>query len=60
MALHLPRESMPTPAGYLIPSRRSRLEEPFVLPLNHGSKDTRAYPMSRRMPTLTSIDSWSL
>jgi DNA (cytosine-5)-methyltransferase 1 len=34
--------------------------EPFVMPLNHGSKDTRAYPMNRPMPTLTSTDAWTL
>jgi DNA (cytosine-5)-methyltransferase 1 len=34
--------------------------EPFVMPLNHGSKDTRAYPTSRPMPTLTSTDAWTL
>jgi DNA (cytosine-5)-methyltransferase 1 len=34
--------------------------EPFVMPLNHGALDTRAYPTSRPLPTLTSTDAWTL
>jgi len=30
------------------------------MPLNDGGNDTRAYPMSRPMPTIISTDAWSL
>ncbi|MDD2772744.1 MAG: DNA cytosine methyltransferase [Elusimicrobiales bacterium] len=34
--------------------------EPIIIPLNHGKKDSRAYPANRPFPTVTSTDSWSV
>ncbi len=35
------------------------LVEPFIMPVNHG-KDTRTHSLDDPMPTITSIDAWSL
>jgi DNA (cytosine-5)-methyltransferase 1 len=34
--------------------------EPFVMPVNHGSRDKRSYSGSEPMPTITSVDAWSM
>jgi DNA (cytosine-5)-methyltransferase 1 len=41
-------------------SRGIGLCEPFIMPLNHGKNDNRAYSMDRPLPTVTSTDAWSM
>jgi DNA (cytosine-5)-methyltransferase 1 len=36
------------------------LVEPFIMPVNHGKDDNRAYSMDNPMPTVTSVDAWAL
>ncbi len=36
------------------------LVEPFIMPVNHGKNDHRAYSMDAPMPTVTSVDAWAL
>lgn len=34
--------------------------QPFVTTVNHGKDETRTYPISKPMPTITSVDAWAL
>ncbi len=34
--------------------------EPFIVPVNHGKDDLRAYSMDKPLPTITSVDAWGL
>jgi len=36
------------------------LVEPFIMPVNHGKDDNRSYSLDNPMPTVTSVDAWSL
>jgi len=36
------------------------LVEPFIMPVNHGKGDHRSYSLDNPMPTVTSVDAWSL
>jgi DNA (cytosine-5)-methyltransferase 1 len=34
--------------------------QPFIMPLNHGAGDNRAYSIEQPMQTITSVDAWGL
>ena len=34
--------------------------QPFIVPLNHGKGDQRAYSIDRPMPTVTTLDAWGM
>jgi DNA (cytosine-5)-methyltransferase 1 len=48
-------EPLPT----LDTSNRFGLVQPFIMPVNHGKDDMRAYSLDVPMPTITSVDAWS-
>jgi DNA (cytosine-5)-methyltransferase 1 len=34
--------------------------EPFIVAVNHGKDDTRSYPITKPLPTITGLDAWGV
>jgi hypothetical protein len=34
--------------------------QPFIMPVNHGTDDTRTHSIDEPMPTVTTVDAWSV
>ena len=49
-------EPLPTVTG----SNDHAVVEPYIIPLNHGSKDFRSHSMGEPMPTITTVDAWGM